>query len=39
MTLFANVEDLGIRIRLDINGCLTGCDSLWKPKQGLEETS
>jgi hypothetical protein len=27
MTLFVNVEDLGIRIRLNINGCLIGRDS------------
>jgi len=31
MTLFANVEDLGICIRPNINGCLIGCDSLDKP--------
>ena len=29
MTLFINVEDLGIRIRLNTNGCLIGRDSLW----------
>lgn len=31
MTVFASVEDLGIRIRLNTNGCLIGCDSSDRP--------